>query len=93
MCVVVADRTIDLAQQLHFVYLSELTLQAISHVGQLLAHCGGGRCLPVGAGQHGYVRPVFGLFTQRINQLHHVRPDFIQAALEHQGMRQVIDVL
>src|SRR5690554_2914128 len=53
--VVVAHRAVDLAQQRHALHLGNLPLQAVHHVGHLLAQSGGGGGLAVGTGEHGNI--------------------------------------
>ena len=93
MRVVVADRAVDLAQQLDRADGIPGAAQAVDDVGEFLADRGGRRRLAVGARQHRQV-------GQLVRQVGQARDDLFQRrqqhgiarALQHQGMRQVVDV-
>ncbi len=92
--VVVADRTIDLAQQRNALDLGNLALQTVNHVGQLLAEGGRGGRLTVGAREHGHVGVLLGERADGVGYLAHQRQDdLIAAAAQHQRVGQVVDVL
>ena len=94
MGVVVAHRAVDLAQQGLRGKLFSLPMQTIDQVGHLFSHSGGGGGLAVGAAQHGLVGQVMGQFADRLDQLIHLRQQYLAAALpQHQGMGEVVNVL
>src|SRR5690606_7434976 len=94
VCVVVADRTVDLAQQGNSADLIELAPQAINHVGQFLAHGGGGGGLAMGAGQHGLGGKLVGQIFQAADDGFDLgQQNLIPSLFEHQGVGQVVDIL
>ena len=91
--VVVANGTVDLAQQFHGGELVALALQAGDHIGHFLAHGGGGGGLAMGARQHGLVGLGVGLAADGADHLVHLRQQDFPGFFQHQGVGQVIDVL
>ena len=93
MGVVVAHGPVDLAQQRHGSYLSDLALQAIDHVGQFLAKRSRGGRLTVGARQHRHVGELDGQATDGVGELAHQRQqNGVAAFAQHQRVGQVVDV-
>ena len=91
--VVVADRAIHLAHQLHSGDFFAAALQAHHHIGHFLAHRGGAGRLAMGAAEHGH----FGKGVRHVAQLGdqpvQARQDDLGArALELQGVTGVVDV-
>ncbi|RMS74783.1 Glutathione s-transferase protein [Pseudomonas savastanoi] len=92
--IVVADRTVDLAQQGHCGDLVDLAFQTVNHVGQFLAQRGRGRWLTVGTREHRHVGEADRQFTNSISNLAHQRQHHsVTAFTQHQAVRQVVDVL
>jgi glutathione S-transferase len=94
MRVVIADRAVDLAQDLGAGDLLPLPRQARHHVGDLLAEGGGRSGLTVGAGQHRLAGQAFGHLPQLREQGVDLRQQALVAGvLQHQAVGQIVDVL
>ena len=93
MGVVIADCAVDFAQKFLRGKLLDLALQTRQHVGDFFAHRGGRGGLPVRARHHGHG-------GQRVRHLLQLGGDFAQFGqqhfiarlVQHQGVRQVVDV-
>ena len=93
MRVVVADRAVDLAQQFDVADGDVAAAQAIGDIGQFLADRGGRGGLAVGARQHRQLGMRVRQVGQARDQLfQRGQQDGIARTLEHQGVRQVVDV-
>mmetsp|Transcript_40673 Transcript_40673/g.100512 ORF Transcript_40673/g.100512 Transcript_40673/m.100512 type:complete len:506 (+) Transcript_40673:240-1757(+) len=91
--VVVAHGARHLAVQRNLEHLRALPGQAVRHVGELLAQGGGGRGLAVRAADHGGGRLHLGHLGDDVHDLAHGGGHGVDAAAQHQGVRQVVDVL
>ena len=93
MGVVIAYRTVDLTHDADVGHLVALALQAMNHVGHLLAQCGGGGRLAMGTGQHGFVGMFMGQLLDRLDQFFHLGDQYLSAAFtQHQGVGEVVDI-
>ena len=91
--VVVAHGTVDLAEHLDAFDLRQLTTQTRSDVGHFLAEGGRAGRLAMGARQHRLFGVLVGQRDDRFGHFTHLRQQHVvQAATQHQGMRQVVDV-
>ena len=91
--VVVADGTVDFTQQRHCCDLSDLPLQAVDYVGQLLAQSGRRSRLAVGAREHRHGSELDGQLADSFGRLAHQRQQYaVTAFTQHQGVGQVVDV-
>ncbi len=73
MSVVIAAGAIDFRQQRNSCNLVLLPAQAGDHIEQFFAQGGGGRRLPMGAGQHRNVAVPLSKFRYRVNQFLYLR--------------------
>ena len=91
--VVVADCTVDLAEDLHRHDLLVLALQTVGDVGHLLAHGARGRRLAVGAGEQRHVTVLVGQTLDLADQLLAIRlDDLFAGGFQHQTVGVVVDV-
>mmetsp|Transcript_58480 Transcript_58480/g.134175 ORF Transcript_58480/g.134175 Transcript_58480/m.134175 type:complete len:305 (-) Transcript_58480:208-1122(-) len=89
-----ADGACDLAEDGRALHRVELLPQPVDNVGQLLAHRGWRRWLPVRVGEHRHFGQIARLLSDLVDELlHHGQQHLFASLKQHQRVREVVDVL
>ena len=93
VCIEIADRAVELTENLHFSKCVALPFETLRDVGEFLAHRGGRGRLPMRSAQHRDIRERNRVRVYRIDQQSHLRQnESVTCILQRERVREIVDV-